>query len=544
MSNKRAASANSMHKPGVWRGVILSDVGILTLLGLAQLSLHMLTNGRYGFHRDELAILDDARFPAWGYVAYPPFTPFVAGLAHALFGPSLIGLRLFAALAQSIAVVLAGLMTRSLGGSRWAQAVTAVAVGIGPIPLIQGAMFQYTSFDYLWWVLIAFLVIRLLKSEDARWWFAIGTAVGLGMMTKYTMILLVAGIVGAVVFTPARRYLTSPWLWAGAVVSLLIFLPNLIWQVGHGFISLEFFNSIHARDVRIGRSDSFVMDQLVVTASLVSVPLWLAGLYWYFFRPEGERYRALGWMYIIPLMLLLVMKGRGYYLAPAYPMLIAAGVILLETWRSSLSTRKARGVQWATVAAIAVGGIVSGALALPIAPVNSAVWKLAAAVHDNFTEQIGWPDLVGTVAAIYAAQPAAERPHVGILTGNYGEAGAIDILGPTYDLPKAISGVNTYWLRGYGDPPPQTVIVLGYARHQVDLLFTTCSLVGHVTNRAGVENEESRDHPDIFVCRGPRKPWPELWKGLRHFGSRVGDRIFTTSRQGSRCQRRFSCLSV
>jgi 4-amino-4-deoxy-L-arabinose transferase-like glycosyltransferase len=507
-----------VNKSCVRRGVIFSDVGILTLLGLALFSLHMLTNGHYGFHRDELAILDDARFPAWGYVAYPPFAPSIARLALALFGPSLVGLRLFAALAQSIAIVLAGLMTRSLGGSRWAQSVTALAVGIGPVPLIQGAMFQYTSFDYLWWVFIAFLVIRLLTSEDARWWVGIGAAVGLGMMTKYTLILLVAGIVGAVAFTQARRYLTSPWLWAGAVIALLIVLPNLIWQVRHDFISLQFFRSIHARDVRIGRSDRFIMEQFVVTASVVTVPLWLAGLYWCFFRPEGERYRALGWMYIIPLMLLLVMKGRGYYLAPAYPMLIAAGVVLLETWRSSLSTRRARGVQWATVAAIAVSGIISGALALPIAPVNSAVWKLAAGLHDDFKEQIGWPDLVETVAAIYAAQPAADKPHVGILTGNYGEAGAIDIIGPTYGLPKAISGVNTYWLRGYGDPPPQTLIVLGYTRHQLDPLFDACSLAGHVTNRAGVENEESRDHPDIFVCRGPRKPWPELWKGLRHFG--------------------------
>ncbi len=215
--------------------------------------------------------------------------------------------------------------------------------------------------------------------------------------------------------------------------------------------------------------------------------------------------------------LLLIIKGRGYYLAPAYPVLIAAGVVFMETWRSSLSARRARVVQWATVAAMAVGGITAGALTLPIAPINSPVWNLAARVHDNFREEIGWPNLVETVAGIIAARPVLQTHHVGILTANYGEAGAIDLIGPTYGLPAAMSGVNTYWLRGYGEPPPQTLIVLGYTRHQLDHFFETCSLVGHATNRDGVENEESH-HPDIYLCRGPRKPFPELWKDFRHFG--------------------------
>src|SRR5690606_31462462 len=137
------------------------------------------------------------------------------------------------ALAQCLAMVLAGLMTRELGGSRLAQIVTALAVAIAPISLIQGALFQYVSFDYLWWVLIAYLVIRLLKSEDPRWWLGIGAAIGLGMMTKYTVAAFVAGLVGGVVLTGTRRHLSSPWLWGGAALSLLIFAPNLIWQAQH-----------------------------------------------------------------------------------------------------------------------------------------------------------------------------------------------------------------------------------------------------------------------------------------------------------------------
>jgi hypothetical protein len=338
------------------------------------------------------------------------------------------------------------------------------------------------------------------------------------MMTKYTIVAFIAGMVGGVVLTRARRSLASPWLWAGAGLSLLILLPNLIWQAQHDFISLDFFSSIHARDVRIGRTDGFLIEQFIAAANIVTVPLWLAGLYWYFFKPEGRRYRLLGWMYVIPLALFLVMKGRAYYLAPAYPMLIAAGVVFLEQRRSARPGGSAKSIGWALLAPIAIGGLISGALALPIAPVNSAVWRLAGEVHDDFKEQIGWPELAETVATIYAAQPVADRPGVGILTANYGEAGAVNLYGPAHGLPHAISGVNTYWLRGYGASPPQILIVLGYTRPDVDLLFERCAVAGRATNRYGVENEESQDHPEIFVCRGPRKPWPEFWKGLRHFG--------------------------
>src|SRR5919198_1674747 len=220
-----------------WREVIMNDLDILILLALARILLHTLTNGQYGFHRDELAMLDDARYLAWGYVAYPPVTPLIARVALDLFGPSLIGVRFFSALAQSVAMVLTGLMARELDGSRSTQALVALAVAIAPLSLAQGALFQYVSFDYLWWVLIAYLMIRLLKSEGPRWWLGIGATIGLGMMTKYTMAFYLAGIIAGVVCTKARRYLASPWLWGGVALSLLVFLPNLMWQVQHDFIS-------------------------------------------------------------------------------------------------------------------------------------------------------------------------------------------------------------------------------------------------------------------------------------------------------------------
>ncbi len=499
------------------RSALSSGTGILILIALARIVLHTFTDGRYGFHRDELATVDDAGRLAWGYVAYPPLTPFIARVSFELFGPSLVALRLFGAVAQGAALVLTGLMARELGGKRWAQAIAGAAVAVAPVALSEGLLFQYITFDYLWWVVIAYLMIRLLRSEEPRWWLGIGAAVGLGMMTKYTMLFLVAGIAGAVLVTEARRYLMSRWLWYGIALSLLIFLPNLIWQIQHQFISVEFLNNIHARDIRIGRTSGFLIEQLLVPANPFTVPLWIPGLYFYFLAPEGKRYRAMGWMFIIVLLLFFAARGRSYYMGPAYPVLFAAGAVVWER-RLSASTRWARAGRAFHYAALAAGAVLAVAFLVPLTPVNSRWWQIANHVNSDWREEVGWQELVATVARIRDSLPAGERARASILAANYGEAGAIDLYGAAYGLPKAISGVNSYWARGYGDPPPENLIVVGLSRPYVERNFASCELAGHNTNRFGVKNEESSEHPDIFVCGPTRKPWREFWAKFRYYG--------------------------
>lgn len=226
-----------------------SGVGIVVLLVLARIALHTLTNGQYGFHRDELQTLDDARHLDWGYVVYPPVTPLLGRVELIVFGTWLAGFRFLASVAVSVVMLLTALMAKELGGGRREQVLCAVAAGISPVSLAQGAVFQYVSFDYLWGVLATYFLVRLTKSGDARWWAAIGIAIGLGMETRYTAAFLAVGIFAAVLVTDARKYLRSGWLWVGAAAALLIFLPNLIWQANHHFISLDFLSHLHARDV-------------------------------------------------------------------------------------------------------------------------------------------------------------------------------------------------------------------------------------------------------------------------------------------------------
>jgi hypothetical protein len=491
-----------------------ADTAILFGIAAAVALVHVLTDNRYGFHRDELQFLSDARHLDWGFVAYPPLTPFLERIGLGLFGLSMVGLRLFSVLAQAAAIVLTGLMAKELGGSRFAQVTAALAVTFSPISLFEGTEFQYTSFDFLWWVLIAYLAIRLLKSDNPRWCLAIGAVVGIGLVTKYAIAFYIAGILAGMILTPARRFVKSGWFWAGIGLALLIFLPNLLWLVRHDFISYHFLQHIHARDVGEGRADGFLKGQFLICANLAAAPIWLAGLIGFL---RDRRYRLLAWMYLVPLALFWIGKGRHYYMAGAYPMLFAMGAILGERWLRSLPRWGRRTVEAVYFAAFAFVSAYVCAVVLPLQS-NGPLRNFAISRNGDLREEFGWDELVRTVATIRDSLPPDQQAHLGITTGNYGEYGAIEMFGPAYGLPKPIGTTNSEWLRGYPTPPPTTLIVIGLTREQADTIFAGCRWAGHNGNAEGIRNEESQYHPDIFVCGPPRKSWPQLWKDHQDFG--------------------------
>ena len=272
-------------------------------------------------------------------------------------------------------------------------------------------------------------------------------------MTKLTMGLLVAGLVAGVLFTPVRRYLKSPWLWAGVAVALLIFLPNLLWMAQHDFITLQKLSAVHARDVGNGYYKWFLVDQLYSAANPSSIYLWVLGLYFFWHssrepsKTEIPHYRPLVWMYAVPLVGFLALQGRGYYLAPAYPMLIAGGAYYIgERVRDWAPADRNAKFSWLYYSLV-IGGLCAASFSIPVVPINSFWWKLADGIHQLYREEIGWSEMVKTVAGIRDTVPLDERSRMGILAANYGEAGAINIYGPAYNLPHAISGMDSY---GYG----------------------------------------------------------------------------------------------
>ena len=455
------------------------DIDLFILIAFAALKLvfHLLVNTRYGFHRDELATLSDARHLDWGYVAYPPLTPFLGRIELILFGTSLTGFRFFAALAQSIAIVVTGLIARELGGKRAAMFIAAGATAVAPISIGASALFQYVSFDYLWFVLLSYFIVRLIRDEDRRWWLAVGIVIGLAIETKYTAAFFVAGLACGVLATPLRSHLTSKWLWLGAAISLLIALPNFLWQWQHHFITLDFLRHIHERDMRIGRTAGFLTDQFFESTNPITVPLWILGLLSLLIAPHDKRYRVLAWMALVPFVILLIAHGRGYYMGPVYPMLFATGAVALEQMLLVLRLAWRRFAYAAITLAFLAGSSVAFGI-LPLGKIGSPLFRFSIKQNGDLPEEIGWPELVREVARIYNALPASERARVGIYCANYGEAGAIDLYGPAYGLPPAISGINSYWSRGPGTPPPESLIVLGSSRDRLEKLFDSVEVVG------------------------------------------------------------------
>lgn len=493
--------------PGAEHLVLLATAAAIAVL-------HVATNNRYGFHRDELQFLSDARHLDWGFVSYPPFTPSVEHIALAVFGLSLVGLRLFSVIAQSLVVYLSGLMARELGGGRLAQVAATLAVALSPLPLFQGTEFQYSSFDFLWWVLIAYFTLRLLRTENPRWWLAIGAAVGLGLLTKYSIVFYIAGILLGLVLTNARRFLLSKWLWAGIAVALLIFLPNLVWLARHDFISYHFLQHIHERDVGEGRAAGFIQGQFLLNVNLFAAPVWMTGVIFFL---RDRRYRLLAWMYLVPLAMFFVSKGRFYYISPAYPMLLAMGAVAGERWLGRMRRPLALTVKIVYFAGIAAVGAYVCALIVPLAS-GGPLRDFALSHNGDLREEIGWDELVRTVASIRDSLPRDQQSSVGVIVGNYGEQGAIEMLGPPYHLPPPISMTNSAWLRGYPTPGPETLIVLGFREEQANRAFTGCRLAGHNGNSLGIQNEESEYHSQIYLCGPPRKGWAQFWKDEQSFG--------------------------
>ncbi len=307
-----------------------SASAIVLYLAGAKLLFQLLVAGRYGIFRDELYYLACSEHLAWGYVDQPPLIAFVAWFSRHVFGSSLLGLRLLPAIAGAALMWLTGKLTREMGGGRFAQALAALASLAVPIFLVFHHWLTMNAFEPLIWMVAAWCVVRAINTSDAKYWLWFGVLIGLGLETKYTVIFFAFGIVVGLLLSSRRRFLKSKWIWLGAVAALLIFLPNLLWLVKHDFPFLQLMHNIRqsGRDVARGPI-AFVADQAMIMNPILA-PLWVAGLLWLFFAKEGSRYRIFGWAYVVMLVTFIVLKGKNYYLAPAYPILFAAGAIAFE----------------------------------------------------------------------------------------------------------------------------------------------------------------------------------------------------------------------
>jgi len=476
-----------------WRAVLLLDAAVVALL--------LLVAQRYGWHRDELYFLEAGKHLAWGYIDQPPFTPFVARVAHEVASGNLVLLRLLPALATATTIALGAAIVREMGASSRAQAIGAASVAGGGFLLGVGHLLSTAVFDLTAWVALLWVVARLLRTSDPRWWIAFGAVAGVSMLNKNLPVLL--GVALLVGFVIERRWslLVTPWLLAGAALALVLAAPNLLWQADHGWPQADMAKALSERLATENRITLVPLTLLFVGPLLV----WLVvvGARWLARDHVASRpFRPLLWAWPACLVITFSSGGRPYYALPLTIVVLLAGV--------AASDEPARLDRVRTF--VIINALVSIPLALPLLPTSSA--KVSATVNEAVAETIGWPELVDQVADVVDDLPADERSSVVLLTGSYGEAGAIDRFGPTRGLPPAYSGHNSYGDFRQPTDDDATVVAVRYELERVEPYFERCDEVATVDNGQDIENEVQGT--PIIVCRGLRGAWADVWDDLRH----------------------------
>jgi 4-amino-4-deoxy-L-arabinose transferase-like glycosyltransferase len=486
--------------------------GLLAIAGVAVLAL-ALTSGRYGYHRDELYFIAAGAHPAWGYPDQPMLAPLMARAADLIAPGSLLVLRAPAILACVITTVVTGLLAREAGGGRRAQWLAAASWAAGAVCLVTGHFLTTTTYDVCATAIVSLLIARLLRTGDLRLWMVAGLVLGIALLNKSLIGVVIAVVLMAYAVAGPRDALQSRWLIAGAGLAILGALPYGLWQLAHGLPQEQLAASIASSGAEGGRA-GFIPFQLVLIGPLLA-PVWICGLVALLRNPDLRRLRPFALAYLVLIPLFIITGGKAYYMTGLYPILLAAGAVVIERRldRRHGAGRRVRGA--ALIAAVALSAAASAVIGLCILPERDLQGSVVMALNPDTGETVGWPRFTATVAGVYRTLSGAARRRTAIFTQNYGEAGAIAELGPRVGLPYPYSGHNGWWLWG---PPPDTdriALLVGFDRAQVQASFTGCRLRARINDGVGLNNNEQGE--PLWLCSGERRPWSQLWPSLRHY---------------------------
>ena len=516
----------SSEEPSSRSAVPAVSTPVLIAAVAAKLVLHIPSLFRYGYFRDELYFLDCARHLDWGYVDCAPLVAVYAKIAL-LLGGSLPALRLLPMLAGAAMVALTVVLARQLGGGALAQAIAAVAIIIAPVHLMIDSILSMNAFEPLFWMGCMYLLIRIVQGGDPRLWIFFGVLAGLGLQNKHSTLFFGAAVAIAIVATPLRRELLRPWIWIGAAVALAIFLPNIIWQWHHGFPTIEDLQNVREAGKNVVLAPLPFFAEQIMIMHPINAPIWLAGL-WFLLLGRGRSFRAVGLTYVALLGLFMFFQAKSYYVAPIYPMLLAAGGVAIEAWTANIANRGFRlASRSAVMAVLIVFGAILMPMSLPLLSPQGQVEYLAwiglepsktevahvGPLQQLWGDQFGWPELVEEIAEIYWSLPKQERGRTGIFASNYGEAGAINLFGPEHGLPPAICAHQTHSMWGPGDFDGDQLIWLQWSAESLENICASVEVVGEHHHQWGMA-EENRP---ILLCRGLNPSLQELWPQLRHW---------------------------
>jgi len=508
------------------RQTLTSSTAVLLVFALVKLLIHFYTNAfaGYGIFRDELYYVACSEHLSAGYVDQPPLSIFILSVSRMLFGQSIFAIRLLPAMAGAATVFMTGLMTRELGGGKFAQAIASIASIVSLIYLGYDSIYSMNSFDVLLWTWSAYVVILLVKTGDKKFWLELGLILGLGLLNKISVLWLGFGIVVGALLTPERRWLKTEYPYIAGVIAFAFFLPYILWNAIHGLAHLEFIRNASAGKYASLNPMTFLSGQ-VLLQNPVTLLLWLSGLAWLLFSEEGKKFRILAYLYLTT-ALILILNGhsKSEYLSQAYPMLFAAGAVWFERWASREKLRWMK----PAYAILLSGGILLAPVALPILPVesyiryadalgitpSSAEAKQLDKLPQFYADMFGWEDKAAAVAKVFHELTPEEQVKCAIFSDNYGRCGAIDFYSKKYNLPKSIGRHNNYWLWGLRGYTGELVIVLGGGLKDKQETFESVTIADTVKNQYCMPYENNLS---IYVCRKLKKPLRELWPTLRHY---------------------------
>jgi hypothetical protein len=516
---------------------LASGMAVVWLIALAKLLFHIYFNNRYGYFRDEFDYISCGDHLAWGYVDQPPLIPFLVHICRAVLGDSLRSVRFVPALASSLLVVQTAVLAREFGGRRFALLLSAVTVVIAPQYLSNGSLLGTNCLEPNLWMGCAYFAILAIKHANPRYWLWFGVVAGIGLQEKYSIALFGFGIVVGLLLTPQRRVFLNPWIWLGGAAAFLIFLPNLLWNVHYHWPFLELMHNIRAegRDVVLPLPQYFLQQTLLVHP--ITAAIWLRGLFALLFSSRLRPYRFLGWCYLVCFTVFFILHGKNYYLGPVYPMLMAAGSVVIasalapkETDRPWLARLKPA-IATFIVAILLAGGAIAVPQVVPILPVdrfisylNHLPFKPPVTEHGHerallpqwYADQFGWEEIVAETAVAWNRLSPDERQDeaCGIFAQDYGQAGAIDFLGRRYGLPRSISGHQTWFLWGPRGYSGNCLIVLDDNRERLEQLFDHVEYVGQSADNAYALEKQI----DVYICRGAKfGTLAQIWAKLKRW---------------------------
>ena len=483
------------------------------------LHLYVLAVTQFGVHRDEfLYVAMGSHLRLWR-MDFPPLIAILANVSRALFGDSLASVRVLPALEGAVLIVLAALIARELGGGRFAQALAATCVLAAPLYLRASTLFQPVILDQIWWTAALYGVVRLARTDDARWWLLVGAALGLGLLTKFSIAFVGVALLASMLVTSQRRWLATRWPWIAAGLALVVGSPSIVGQLRLGFPVLGQMHDLQETQLTHVTWLGFVADQPLMLG-IVAWAVALAGVVALVATKRFEQYRVVGLTCLFAFVLLLVLHGKSYYAGPIYPALLAAGSVGLERIRRPIVGAAVRG---GTIALV----IAFGAVALPIAvPMLSpeATARYAArlgvgsAVRTNrgeldqlpqdFADMLGWEEQARALASAYRSLSPDEQREAVIIGNNYGEAGAAEFYRRRYGLPPVVSTAGSFWYFGPGELPGRVTITIGETIPGMQRFFGDVREAAHLVSPWSVREERDRR---VLIARQPKTTLQAIW---------------------------------